>query len=367
MSERTITIDLNTSVGLADIPRLGRELSLWWLGELGEMMPAWLRARLPKAAPTARLFVRGQSWRIVSGNGGGEPIELDANASDKEIADRILGAAPGFGLSRLTVLLPAETVLRRRVTLPLMSDANLRAAVELQIDRLSPFQHDAIRFDARAFSRDAVEGTMLVDIVIVRRAPVEALEQRLSALGLKPVTIDIDAPDGGPAGFDLRAAAPPSEGSRTRLVTASFAAAALLAWYVAVYAWGAAREREIAGWRSTVEALRPVAARSAALRRELDGLIEPQAVARAHVPGYALNPLLELTKLLPDTVRLSEYRMTGDGIELTGLAVDPPSLIAKLEASKQFKDVKFRSPVVRRPDLGRDRFELSMKLEGGAK
>lgn len=363
VSDKTITIDLNAPVRLADAPALAARVFDWWLQELLEFAPAALISRLPKPPRTATLHADATTWRIVSNGDAPRTIELDATASDKEIADRILESAPDFSLSRLTVLLPRRTVLERRVTLPLMPDAALRSAVELQIDRLSPFAADAVRFDARVHERDAVEGTMLVDIAATPRASVEALEQRLTSFGLKPVTIDIETGNGERAGFDLRA---PDNGTNARtawLTTAGFAAAAAIAWYVAMVAWGTAREREIDSWKASVESLRPVAARTAALRREVEGLIEPLQVARAHVPGAALLPIAEVTRILPDTVRLAEYRMLEGGIELTGLADDAPSLIGKLEASKLFKEVKFRSPVMRRPELAKDRFEITMKLE----
>lgn len=363
VSDRTISIDLNAQVRLADAPVLAARVFDWWLKELLELAPAALVDRLPKPPRTATLHADATAWRIVSNGDTPRTIELDATASDKDIADRILEAAPDFSLSRVTVLLPRRSVLERRITLPLMPEGSLRSAVELQIDRLSPFAADNVRFSARVHERDAVEGTMLVDIAATPRAPVEALEQRLTSFGLKPVAIDIETGNGDRAGFDLRA---PDNGTNARtawLTTAGFAAAAMLAWYVAVAAWGAAREREIDGWKAAVEGLRPAAARSATLRREVEGLIEPLQIARTHVPGAALNPIAEVTKILPDTVRLAEFRMAEGGVDLTGLADDAPSLIGKLEASKLFKEVKFRSPVMRRPELGKDRFEITMKLE----
>lgn len=362
MSDRTIFVDLNRQVGLAELPALGTRVLSWWWGELSGMLPAAVARLVPKSVPPSMLFVEGDAWRVVSATGTAQ--SLDAKATDQELTAQLLQAGPG--LSKLSVVLPNERVLRRRVTLPVIADARLRSAVELQIDRLSPFQSDAVRFDARASSRDNVEGAMVADVVIIPRAPVDALEQRLSALGLKPQTIDVAGPDGEPSGFNLSTRGAPGDGRRASLITLAFAAVAVLAWYLAFYAWGAARERELAGWRATVEQLRPVAARSAALRRELEGLIEPQKIAQGHKPGHALNPLLELTKLLPADVRLSEFRLSGDTIDLTGLGADPPSLIGKLEASPLFKDVKFRSPVTRRPDLSKDRFEISMKLAAGA-
>ncbi|MFM9862309.1 MAG: PilN domain-containing protein [Micropepsaceae bacterium] len=365
MSDRTITIDLNTPVRLADVPALAGGVFDWWLKELLDLAPAALVSRLPKPQRTATLHAGAKAWRISSNGEAPRVIELDPAAGDKDIADRILEAAPDFSLSRLTVVLPRQTVLQRRVQLPVMPDASLRSAVELQIDRLSPFAADAVRFDARVHERDAVEGTMLVDVVMTPRAPVEALEQRLTALGLRPVAIDVESGNGDVSGFNLRAPDKTSDGRTAWLTTAGFAVVAALAWYVAIYAWGAAREREIAAWQESVEALRPVAARSAALRREVEGLIEPLQIAGKHVPGSALNSLAEVTKILPDLARVAEYRMADGLVDISGLADDAPSLIAKLEASKFFKDVKFRSPVMRRAEIAKDRFEITMKLEQG--
>lgn len=363
MSDKTIVIDLNRQVSWTELPALGARVLRWWWDELSAMLPAPLARLLPKSTPPSTLYIDGTNWRIVSASG--TTRDLDAAANDAEMAVQILEAATGTSLSNLSVVLPNERVLRRRVTLPMIADAKLRSAVELQIDRLSPFQSESVRFDARAHARDAIEGTMVADVVIVPRAPVDALEQRLTALGLKPIAIDVATSEGTPSGFDLRNRTVATSGRRELMVTAAFAAVAALAWYLAFASWGAARERELASWRATVESLRPVAARSAALRRELESLVEPQKIAQAYIPGRALNPMLELTRLLPADVRLSEFRISGDTVELTGLAADPPSLIAKLEASPLFKDVKFRSPVTRRPDLGKDRFEIAMKLAGG--
>lgn len=358
----TIKIDLNAPVQLRDMPAVGAQVWRWWLDEIGALLPPALRARLPKARPVVELKADGGEWRLTS---GGQSFVLDPALADKDLTASVLTAVPEIMQAKLVAVLPAQGLLRRRIPMPLMPEASLHSAVELQIDRLSPFQADAVRFDARIHMRDAVEGTMLVDVAIAPRAPVELLEERLGALGLKPWRIDVASPEGDASGFDLRTRSVPAGGGRARLITLAFAAVAVVAWYFALYAWGAARERELNAWRATIDELRPVAARSAALRRALEGLAEPQRVAAAHVPGLALNPLLEATNLLPDDVRLSEFRLTGDMIDLTGLSADPPGLIAKLEASKLFKDVKFHSPVTRRPDLGKDRFEISMKLERG--
>lgn len=364
MADQTITIDLSAPARLADVPTLARQFLGWWAGELLEITPASAKKFFPKRRQSALLYARGDNWRIIAGSGEGQSVELDAAASDTEIADQILRTAPDFGLSRLTLVLPRRDVLLRRIELPLMPEASVRSAIELQIDRLSPFKAETVRFAVRVAERDPIEGKLFADIVIVPRTTVEPLEARLAKLGFRPIAVDIETANGGPAGFDLRDPKRAAAGRRTTLINVGFAAGAVLMWALASYAWSAAREGEISSWHTRVAELQPVAQRSAMLRRQLEAMTQPFEIARTHQPALSLDLLTELTKLVPDDARLTELRITGDVIELTGLAADAPGLIAKLEGSKRFAHVKFRSPVMRRPNTTQDRFEISMKLEG---
>jgi general secretion pathway protein L len=363
VSDRTITIDLNAPVRVSDAPGLLRRVAAWWLAQLKALAPDWARRIFPEHAPSATLLVSGSRWRVVPGEEHGTAFDLDVSADDRGLAEQILQAAPAFSLSRLTTLLPKGGVLCRRIAMPIVADDALRSAVELQIDRLSPFKSDAVRFDVLVVDRDRVEGTCTVDVAIAPLALIEAVEGRLHALALMPAAVDVDAGNGAGMGFDLRARKQGATPHRTLLVNVGFAFGAILAWYIAGVSWDAARAREIEGWEARIAELRPSAQRSAMLRQQLDGMTQPLAIARALRPGLTLEIVNGLTQLLPDNARLTELRLTGDAIELVGFAEDAPGLIAKIEASKLFKDVKFRSPVTRRPELNKDRFEMSLRLE----
>lgn len=367
MAEQTITVDLGAPARLADVPELAGRVVAWWLGELKAMSPAWVLGFLPREPTAATLHVRGDVWRVACGGDEGRAFELDARADDKDLADQILRAAPDFSLSKLTVVLPHARALKRRATFPLMSERELRSAVELQIDRLTPFKADAVRFDVRTAARDAGAGTLEAEIAIVPDTAVAAVEKRLTGLGLKPAAVDIDGGNGAPAGFNLLPAAEASAPPRTILINAAFVCGAAFAWYLAGAAWDMSRTRETEAWQARIAELAPAAKRSAALRAQLDAMAQPFAVARAHKPGLTLDVLSELTRLIPDTARLTELRLTGSSVDIVGLAQDAPALIAKLEASSLFKEVKFRSPVMRRPELNKERFEITMALEGRAR
>ncbi len=366
VSDRPIIIDLNAPVRLADVPDLARRFFQWWVGEIAELAPGWAHGLFPKPVELSTLHVGEGLWHIVPAAPGAHALDIDSSQDDKGIADQILRAAPNFGLVELAVVLPPSTVLRRRIELPLMPEHQVLSAVELQIDRLTPFKSDAVRFAVRIAARDVIEGKLSVDAAITPRAAVDALEQRLTRLGFRASVIDFEDGAGERAGFNLCAAQPPAS-QRSTVIKAGLVAAAICSWYFAGVLWDTAREQEVEAWRSRIVELRPVALRGAALRQQVEGMTQPIAIAQRHKPGVVLGSLKELTALLPDTARLTEFKYSSDGIELAGLANEATQLISKIDSSKLFKNVTFRSPVLRRPESNKDRFEISLKVETGAK
>lgn len=366
LAERPLIIDLNAPVHVADIPSYAQRFWAWWMGELNALLPGFLRRAVPKAPEASLLFVEEGRWRLVNGADATQVFTLDSLQDDKGIADQILAAAPNFSLLRLVVVLPASQVLRRRVELPLVQERQLLPAVELQVDRLTPFKADAVRLGVKLASRDAVEGKVTADCAFAPRAGIDALDERLRRLGLGAERFDVAGEGGVPQGFSLSV---PGEGQAqrqpvwTKLV---LVAGALLAWYVAGLMWDAAREQDIQAWEARVAEIRPQAMRSVALRQKLDGMVEPLEVARRHVPDEVLSVLQELTQLLPDTARLTEFEAKGDTIRIAGVAQEAASLIPLLEKSARFRDVRFLSQVMRQEETKKDRFEIALKLERGA-
>jgi general secretion pathway protein L len=363
LAERPLIIDLNAPVHVADIPSYAQRFWTWWMGELNALLPGFLRRAVPKAPEASLLFVEDGRWRLVNGADPTQGFTLDSLQDDKGIADQILAAAPNFSLLRLVVVLPASQVLRRRVELPLVHERQLLPAVELQVDRLTPFKADAVRLGVKLASRDAVEGKVTADCAFAPRAGIDVLDERLRRLGLGAERFDVAGEGGVPQGFSLCV---PGEGQAqrqpvwTKLV---LVAGALLAWYVAGLMWDGAREQDIQAWEARVAEIRPQAMRSVALRQKLDGMVEPLEVARRHVPDEVLSVLQELTQLLPDTARLTEFEAKGDTIRIAGVAQEAASLIPLLEKSARFRDVRFLSQVMRQEETKKDRFEIALKLE----
>lgn len=366
MTDAVLELDLSRPVRTEDIPKLARAFLSWWGGELAALVPQRYRAAFARAQPLT-IFVGEGAWRL-SGAGEGSDVSLDFDRPAGELRDdirRILGANHG---PDTRVFVPVEQVLIRRIELPMLSDARIGPAVALQIDRLTPFKSDTVRFSCRVVERNIETNKVTLDVATAPPGSIEQIEARLSAVGLKPVGIDVASGSSPPGlGFDLRAQRASGGKTRERAVDAGIAVGALFLWMMAFYAWSAAGEVEIARWQAKVVETKPKAERSATLKREIDVLMQPVEIAKSRqVPG-ALAVLQELTSLLPDDAHLIELRLTDRQVEIAGLAADAPSLIAKLESSKIFADVRFKSPVTRRPNVTQDRFDLSLAFENKAK
>lgn len=363
MRDRPLTIDLSAPARLSDVPSLVSGFLGWWRDELLAMFPGARASAVEREQAT--LYLQRDRWLLKTSRLR-DAVSLDNRATDTELADQMLDAADGASLSRLRVVLPREHVLMRNLELPAMSATYLRQAVELQIDRLSPFKADAVRYAAHVTGRDADRGLLHVGVAIVPQLRIRPIEQRLRALGFAATAIDVEDENGEALGFDLREPVSPEDRSRRRKLNLAVAFGAMIVWGMAIYAWNDAGVREVAAWQARIAQLSPAAERSAALRLSIGSLSAPVAAANAHDPAAMLDTLNALTKVLPDTARIVDLSIDGNDVRIAGLAASAPELIGLLERSPRFAAVKPASPFVRKSDGTAERFEITMRIEGPA-
>ncbi|WP_315833182.1 PilN domain-containing protein [Bradyrhizobium prioriisuperbiae] len=273
--------------------------------------------------------------------------------------------------------LDADEVISRRMTVPAQARDLLPGIVRNQIERLSPWRASqaAYGFDVRA----GADATSLdVRVLITSRAQLEDACSRLGALGLR-----IDRVVAGKRLAD--AAAPVTLWSR--LADASGNSLARARWMIGgLIAATLCLTMSVSVWAFMTAASADgesddVAARVAALQRQVRGTLPQQSIAALAPPerAWALketSPVAvvvveALSRSLPDTSYLTELNLDGATLRLVGLADDAPSLIALLEQSGHLKDVRFFAPTTRGADGRRfvfhieARVEPHMKVEGG--
>jgi len=78
--------------------------------------------------------------------------------------------------------------------------------------------------------------------------------------------------------------------------------------------------------------------------------------------------LAEVTRLLPDHTWVLKFALRENQVTVAGYSAQPASLIAILEASPMFAEVRFSSPVTLDQRVGLERFNLSavLALGGGS-
>src|SRR5689334_9664889 len=130
MADNVVEIDLSRSVRLTDLPSLGLAFWHWWSNELLEAMPLRLRQALPQKKRQALLHIDPGIWRITRADIA--DIAIDAASNETDLSAEIARHCPDIAQYRLIALIRRDNALIRRVRLPMITDARVRPAIELQ-------------------------------------------------------------------------------------------------------------------------------------------------------------------------------------------------------------------------------------------
>ncbi len=360
------------------VTRIG---GIWirWIDVLAAMLFAWREMWRARSSlfvrPTNDGFVvhkagvrRDSLLRIVPQTDGPEAAPdtsvlatIPAGASAPDEVRR--AARSGLILLELA----DDDVVKRRISVPAQAREFLPGIVRNQVDRLSPWQADqaVYGFDAVASPDDAA--VLDVRVFICSRCTVESAREALEPTGLSADRVVAHAADGtSPVALWSRLAdAPRQEADRGRRQIGATITGFVLA-SLGLTLWAAF---SAASLRAESEEL---AARSSSLQRQLQGARTPQALASARPEQRAwvfkesapsaVVVLDDLSRALPDDAYVTELRIESTKLRMTGLAANAPALIAPLEHSGHFADVRFAAPTTRGPDGALFRFQIEARV-----
>lgn len=341
----------------------------WWLGELAGFVPGPLRRFF--SGDGALLVVTigyGEAEiRRLSRGGRDEIGKLDLTADQAEqraaFARLVDGRMRG---ATLILSLPGEQVLRKTLDLPLAAESDLDDLLRFELDRQTPFSPEQACYDYRVAYRNKQSGRMEVELAV---APREAVERALSLAagwGLKPDRVTIAGDEGADASFDLSGrAAPNIIGGRAVLTTVlSLTAAGMLMAALALpMHWQAMAARDAEQMLAEARAT----AREAAELRDTLGRRRQDArflVDRKLNTPMAVSVLADLTRLLPDDSYLFELQLHEGRLRVRGYAPAAATLLELFERHPRMSEARFESPVTRVPGIDKDRFALSVALDG---
>lgn len=351
-------------------------LLAWWGRSLASWLP--LRMRQVLGLDRGRLLIHSDGGELQLRLQRGEqvrdlgrvPMQPAPVPGEPPVADPLtLLLTPRVAELPRWLLMPTSSALRRRLVLPPAAGERLRDVVGFEIDRQTPFNADAVAFDARVLGRRESDGQLDVELVAVPRA---AVDPQLVALGPIRGTlagIDVAGADGVPLGTNLL---PPSQRSRHRDPWRAWnaALAALAVLLVAAMLWQVLANRRAAAtaFEQRIAAQADAGRRAAAQRQQLINLIQGQAFldrARAERPT-AIEIIDELSRRLPDGTYLEKLSIEDEQLMLIGLSNEAAALVGRLQGAGLWQKPALAGALQPDPTTGRDRFTITAGLGGSA-
>lgn len=311
----------------------------WWLGELGSMVPAWMRSTR----------VNAERFMLV-------PLEQ---------VTAQFGRPENNDLRDLALTLTPNRVLRKSLTLPLATEENLRQVLEFQMEQHTPFPAGKVYFGYWVTGRDFERGQLTVEFAATPREGVDAAIKTLSGLGLPVRALFVtDMLVTGnlvsllPAGLSgapsaLRHGANPWLAALVGLLALTAMAMPLLIKREAVV--------QMLPW---VEKGKKAAETVDTLRRELEARVDKHnyLLQKRQSTPTVIQALEELTRVLPDDTWVQTLDIKGKELQIQGETASSVRLIGLFEQSSMFREASFRSPLTKGQSSGTEHYQLALQV-----
>lgn len=340
-----------------------RRFLSWWGQELVELLPSALLRWVIADGQRTIIAVDGERLLVQRESGGrlGPSGELDP-----AVARAI--AANG----RVGIRLPPGACLIRRVELPASARADFHRILILDLERATPFRRQDIHCDHFVEEGAAHDGKVWARQIAVKRAVLDPIVGRLRALG---ITVDFADcwDDAGERGLPIdllrhdesRPGTARERRSRLLLILAS-ATIVLSGTAIAI---GLSKYESA---RHRLEAETELAkAKALAVRRSLTSLDASLAEIAALRRLKAAKPpvigiLDELSRLLPDGVWISAFKLEGTTLDVTVVAPTTTELLGLFARSALFTAADLTAPVVYDPAGKAERATIRLSVKSAA-
>lgn len=325
----------------------------WWLSELRSAFPALFQHAISKEANIITPLPGG--FYALAKTGAGSP----AGEGDARIIAGACRAKEREGLPNV-LRLPASSVLIRQIEVPDQALGKLRQILTLDLDSATPFSADEASFDFIA-ARSPVNGQRQVRQVIVKNSILENIAGDFRRHGLELRAVDVEGVEGvNLAPEKWRSKSRPRFRNEFVLLIVSVIAAYAALYYRQGRLIGDLEKRQSEVDAET-SAVRAAAADANAAAANIEALRKHQEER-----PLALSTLASLTRVLDDSVWLTELSISGRDITLSGYAASAAKVISDLEASDEFEQASFSAAVFTDQPTNSERFSARLRAAGGA-
>lgn len=347
----------------------GRRLLAWWADELMALVPPRIRRVLDAEPRRVTIAVTGTDLEVHIGNRAARRL-----APDRQ--HRVGGASDTFDnllrdekrrwgwLLTIALRVPVSACLVRDKDLPRQALAHAEELLLLDLEQATPFRLKDVYWGWYRMHRRPSD--LAVRQVILKRSRIDPVLERLAHIGVRPVAIEVEAASGEllpvnlwPSGRRFSALE-----AQLRRGLAAGAVTLVLVALVVVGVSAHRHEQALATIGVETEVLRKQATD---VRRQLTSVETALSQARrVRLRKAETIPVVqqweELTRLLPETVWLTDLRLEGGTIAIDGFAQSASELVGMLAQSDHFRDVALASPVTRDPQRAFERFQIRAGL-----
>lgn len=336
-----------------------------WRDELVQVA----RERLPglslDKAPQLEVLVDedGLSISRIDPTGAAPVGRITKGEEAAQALARLVSRAEGETGRDVVVKVASALVLRPQVKLPWASKRTLKSALGFELERLTPIEPNELYFDFIVAGREQETSQALVTLRIVRRNVLDEAMRLCHAAGVQVGAIAFEGDENEAAFTSFPVDRPAWLRAQWRrfasLMLSGLAAFLLVAVVIAGYQRGAAANDDLAA--SVDDAMT-----RAALVEHMEHRITTAKSELAKLVAQRQGPLFvgalaELSRLLPDGTWLSELHLEDGKFRIDGYSRNASDLIGIIDRSGQFTNAQFSAPLVRNPNDGTDRFELTFE------
>ena len=268
-----------------------------------------------------------------------------------------------FRGSRAELVLRPTRFMFRPLELPKRAAEFLDGIVRAQIDRLTPW---TVGEAVYSWTPPIEAGNERIQLTVAAtaRAQVTPYVQALAGLGAAAIVVSTVPQDAAAGAAPLKVFEQQTRGSleitRIRrilmLVLAAAAAMAVISIGVSSIAADSLDSEQ-------QELSRQISKRRAAMRGQDGGNAQRMLERRKQTTAASVIVLEALSKLLPDHTFVTELRVEGGKVQVTGLTRDAPSLIRLIEQSPHFERATFFAPTTQSPGEPGERFHIEARIK----
>ncbi|HXE87248.1 MAG TPA: PilN domain-containing protein [Hyphomicrobiaceae bacterium] len=341
----------------------------WWRDELLGLVPQWLHRLLADAeAGVVLAQVDGGFQILAASSSRGRTEEAGPVLSRAQALAALADMAASRKAASVGVRLPFSLCFERRVELPKAARDDLRRMLSFDLERATPFRLGEVYTAALPAGEAGAKGKQRLRQLVVKREAVDPLIADVKAAGLTPAFVDCwqaTPASGLPVNF-LEASDPPRSGlarqvTGPRVLAVLVVLLAALAGVLSLSRYEAALAEiraETAKLRTQAAAVREAMERSGAAVADLARL---QQMKLGQVP--TVEVLEELSRVLPDSVWLTDLRIEGDAVDIVGLAKSGAALPPLFVGSALFADAALTAPVTLDQREDKERFSLRIRIK----